>query len=524
MGNAQRLLDQHHGDILYVHSWKRWLTWDGCHYRPDETGEVMRRAKQTVAAIYGEAAQQDDPEERKKLAAWAAQSESGHRLREMIELARSDAAAEPAQLDANRWYLTALNGTIDLRTGKLLPHSRRDLSTKLAPVAYVTGATCPTWLKFLDRVQGGDGELIGYLQRALGYSLTGETREQVLFFLYGSGANGKSTFLEVLRTLLGHYAQQADFSSFLERRGEGPRNDIARLKGARLVTASEAGQGHRLAESLIKQVTGGDTITARFLYAESFEFRPQFKLWLAANHKPLIRGTDPAIWRRIRLIPFTVTIPENERDPELLQKLLTEVPGILQWAVQGALEWQRAGLGVPSAVRAATEVYRSEMDTLAAFLEESCEEGFSYRCETRALYRAYAAWCETNGERPDSQRTLSAKLKERGYEPTRTNQARGWLGLRVVTGVTARDGTLGDSCETPAKPAEYLTDASPSVTPVTVGIGQRPDSPSLCSLHGGVQSQRRDGTYRCAICIPDNPHNPYLTGVGRGNGRARRDS
>jgi putative DNA primase/helicase len=270
-------------------------------------------------------------------------------------------------LEVDPWRLTVMNGTLDLRTGEMGEHRREDLYTRFVPVEYDPVAECREWLVFLNRVLNGNEELIAFLQRAMGYSLTGSTGEQCLFFLHGSGANGKSTFLEILRALLGDYAVQADFATFLENRNDGPRNDIARLFGARVVTSSEVGEGKKVNESLVKSLTGTDRVAARFLYAEAFEFLPTFKLWLAANHKPVIRGTDTAIWRRIRLVPFTVEIPEGERDPELPNRLRAELPGILAWAVQGCLLWLESGLGVPDQVRAATDAYRRESDILGAF-------------------------------------------------------------------------------------------------------------------------------------------------------------
>jgi len=274
-------------------------------------------------------------------------------------------------------------------------------------------------------------DVIGFIQRAVGYALTGCTSEQVLFFLYGLGANGKTTLIEVLRALLGDYAMQASFATFAERRGDGPRNDVARLAGARLVAASEAGEGTRFDEGLIKQLTGSDAVTARFLYGEDFEFHPAFKLVLAANHKPAIRGTDRAIWRRIHLVPFTVTIPEGERDPQLLGKLTAELPGILRWALDGCLAWQRDGLGAPVAVRSATLRYREEMDTIGAFLDEACRLHASGRVRAGALYPRYQAWCERVGERALSQRKLGERLAERGLHCI-TSNGTVWLGLELL--------------------------------------------------------------------------------------------
>lgn len=505
MGNAERLVDQHSLDIRYAHASQRWILWDGQRFREDETDGIMRLAKETVASIYAEAAEEQDTDRRKAIAAWAARSESEGHLREMVSLAECELPIRVEQLDANPWYLTVGNGTVNLRTGELYPHSRLDFTTKLAPVPYDKEAGCPTWLGFLDRIFAGDAELIAFLQRAIGYSLTGESNEQVLFFLYGTGSNGKSTLIEALRALVGEYGQQAPMSTFLERRGEGPSNDIARLRGKRFVSSIEAGEGHRLNESLVKQVTGGDTITARFLHREFFEFRPQFKLWLAANHKPVIRGTDHAIWRRIRLIPFTITIPEDERDPELPTKLRKELPGILRWAVDGCLLWQRVGLGAPPAVREATDAYRCEMDVLAGFLDDRCELGQALTVEAGALYQAYCAWCEANGERPASQRAFGLRLKDRTFQQARTGQARRWTGLRL-TDMTDHDAGSGILSSNSPRVEKTQKAASPSVTPVML---EPRSSRPICAVHGPTQRRRRDGTWRCPECIPNNPANPY---------------
>jgi putative DNA primase/helicase len=274
-------------------------------------------------------------------------------------------------------------------------------------------------------------ELIKFLQRSIGYALTGSTREQVLFFLYGTGANGKSTFIETCRNLLGDYAQQSEFDTFVTKKNDGPRNDIARLKGARLVAAVEAAQGRQLDENVIKQVTGGDTVTARFLYHEHFEFVPQFKLFLVANHKPVIVGTDEAIWRRIRLIPFTVTIPKEERDKHLLEKLQRELPGILAWAVRGCLKWQEDGLGEPEAVSIATADYRREMDVMADFIEEQCVLGERETADAGMLYGKFHDWAKNNGEEELTQKKFGTQLRERGFEAAKKRGHRCWVGLRL---------------------------------------------------------------------------------------------
>lgn len=457
VGNAERLVKRHGADLHYSYDMGKWLVWNGRRWRVDTTGAAERRAKETARAIYAEAAAAHDLTERKTLAAWAGKSEDAHRVRAMLDMARSQSGIPVTvdELDADPWLFNCRNGTIDLRTGALRPHDRNDLLTKIAPVEYDSAAECPLWVAFLDRVMGGDAALIGFLQRMTGYALTGFTSEHVLALLYGTGRNGKSTFIETLATLFGDYAKQADFSTFLARDGDPIRNDLARLLGARLVSAVEADAGRRLSEVTIKQLTGGDRVTARFLRQEFFEFTPAFKLFLAANHKPTIWGTDEGIWARIRLVPFQVTIPEGERDTRLPKKLHAELPSILAWAVRGCLAWQQDGLGAPPAVEDATRDYREEMDQLAGFIGSRCILGPRMRASAADLYRAYVAYCDEEGDEPLKQKSFGMRLTERGLHRRRGgSEGRFWwlgIGLR-----TAHDGETGDSDgETePSEPSE----------------------------------------------------------------------
>jgi putative DNA primase/helicase len=405
----------------------------------DETGAVERKAKETAESIYKEAATATDPDERQALAKWAVCSESEARIRAMISLAKSEPSIAVAadQLDADTWLLNCLNGTIDLRTGELRPHQRDDLCTKQVPVEYDPDASCPRWNDFLAEIMGYKLLLASFLHRAVGYALTGDTSEQVLFLLYGTGANGKSSFLETIKAVLGDYARQADPATFLARKHDSVRNDVARLAGARFVSAIEAEEGKYLSEALVKSVTGGDTVAARFLYSEFFEFRPQFKIFLAANHKPLIRGTDNAIWRRVRLVPFTVTIPSDQQDKHLLEKLRAELPGVLAWAVRGCLVWQKHGLEEPKEVQAATESYRDEMDLLGGFLSECCIQGPAAWATAKDLYQAHALWCSANGEHQMGQRRFGINLAERGFQSCKgTHGVRIWRGIGLVARVT----------------------------------------------------------------------------------------
>jgi putative DNA primase/helicase len=440
LGNAERFAAFAGDRFRYVHAWSSWLFFDGKRWVKDADGGVVRWCRDMLRAMAVEARAIQVPEERGPLEKHALDSESSHRVTATCQLARALLPISNESLDQQPDLFNCVSGTVDLRTGRLQEHNRDHLMTRLAPVAHRSDTICPRWDDFLLRCMGGDPELVGFLQRAVGYSLTGHTSEQVLFMLYGTGANGKSTFLETLRALLGDYATQADFTTFLKREGEGVRNDLARLVGTRLVSAVEAEAGAPLAEALVKQVTGGDIITARFLFREFFEFRPTFKLWLAANHKPTVRGTDHGIWRRIRLVPFTVTIPKNERDPQLLEKLRKELPGILAWAVRGAVEWRERGLAAPSAVQAATDSYQSEMDTFGGFVADCCVEMAGELATAKELYEAYQVWCEANAERPRSKKALAMGLRERGFESARTKKARGWAGLRLRSGLLGGDG------------------------------------------------------------------------------------
>lgn len=444
-GNAERLIASHGHNLRYVAPWKNWIQWDGKRWKKDEVLVVDTLAQETIRAMWGEY-NDSSGEYKEHLGKHIVRSEAAPRLEAMVRRARSQrgVAITPANLDADQWKINLANGVLDLRNepGKeerLTSHTREDLMTRLVDVEYDPEAPCDRWLEFLQKVMGENQALIAFLQRAVGYTLTGDTSEQCLFFLYGSGSNGKTTFLDVLRDLIGEYAAMADFTTFLEKKGDGPRNDIARLYGARAVTSSEVGEGKRLNESLVKTLTGGDIIAARYLYAETFEFRPAFKLWLAANHRPIIRGTDYAIWRRIRLIPFTVQIPEAERIDRdvLLAQLRAELPGIFAWAVAGCLLWQQQGLGAPVAVTEATERYRRESDTLGAFIEDCCEIGADYLEPATELYIAYKKWAEDGGEFQLNQTRFGTALEEKGYAGDKMpGGLKGRRGLRLIRRTT----------------------------------------------------------------------------------------
>jgi putative DNA primase/helicase len=434
IGNGERFADQHRDEVRYCRLQKKWLVWNGKRWQPDEEGLVNQRAKQTARSIYSEVAGVNDSARRKELAKWAASSEAAYRQRAMIEMAKSESGIPvlPDELDRDEWLLNVNNGTLSLKTGEVLPHRKEDLITKFIPINYDPDAYCPKWIDFLSQVIKGNQQLIDYLWRVAGYTLTGDAGEQCLFLLWGVGQNGKSTFLNVLQTILNDYALQTDFNTFNIKKGEGIRNDIARMAKSRLVVAIETSDGKRMDETVVKQLTGGDRVTARRLYQEYFEFRPEFKIFLATNYKPEIHGQDLAIWRRIRLIPFTVTIPEENRINNYESVLLEEKEGILNWMVSGCREWLEKGLDEPEEVKAATKAYRSEMDILEDFIAVRCFIADGERTAHKELYSAYEDWCDESGETPIRTRTFAKKLQGRGFVFTKPKNLKTWhdIGLK----------------------------------------------------------------------------------------------
>jgi len=432
MGNAKRLVKRWGDRIRYVGAFKKWFVWDGTRWQQDETGAIMRAAKDTVLHMYRVAPQIADGDKRQRWLKFAMNSESRNRLENMIHLAQTERkiVVKAEKLDANQWLLNCRNATVDLSIGKVREQAPADMITKRIEVSYDPKARCHTWLKFLNRIMNNDAELVEFLQRAVGYTLTGETTEQCLFFMYGTGRNGKSTFIETLLLLLGEYASKTPTETLMARDRAGISNDVARLAGKRLVVARETDENQYLAEATIKDLTGGDKVTARFLHQEFFDFKPAFKIWMYGNHKPLVRGTDEGIWRRIRLVPFAVTIPPEERDPRLPLKLEDELSGILNWALEGCKKWRTNGLGEPKAVHEATAEYRADMDVLAEFISECCTVAHEQFVTARDFYARYARWCEEMGERAMSQRGLGVRLKERGFRPRKATE-----GLRVWDGI-----------------------------------------------------------------------------------------
>ena len=436
VGNATRLVNLCGTRLRYCGAWKRWLVWDGQRWAIDDTGRVTEVAKLTLRAMR-KMIPLTDAKYQKAYKAHVRSSESWGRLNAMIGLARTapPIPVTASQLDADPWKLNCLNRTLDLRSGRLSKHQREDLLTKLVPVEYDPNAECRTFDAFLGRIMKGNAALIEYLQRIVGYCLTGDVGEKALFILYGEGNNGKTTFLETIRHVLGDYAGQVPIQSLMKKKfgDDGIPNDIAQLQGKRFVTSSETDAGQELAVAKIKQLTGLATLQARYLYAEFFEFVPTFKLFMDCNHKPVIRGHDPAIWNRLKFLPFTVTIPNAEIDREMGAKLRAEAPGILAWAVRGCLEWQRRGLDEPQEVREATQTHQQEMDTIGRFIAECCELAPEFREVTAKLYSAYETWCHDAGEEPESKKAFGMALKRTaGLEPAKDRTiGRFWQGINL---------------------------------------------------------------------------------------------
>jgi putative DNA primase/helicase len=399
----------------------------------------MMKAKRVVRGFFRKALQIEDEDKRSTAIKHSLRSERADRLRAMIDLAKSESGmcVKPEDLDSDPWLFNCKNGTVDLRTGELHQHRREDYITKLAPVVFDPEARMPLWDEFLRHVTEGDEELAEYLQLEAGYGLTGLTTEEIVLLYVGGPNTGKTTLLEAKKATMGEYAATADFETFLRRNQPwGPRNDLARLAGARLVCASEVPPGRQFDEVTVKQLTGGDTVSARFLYGEYFEYKPQFKICLAANHRPSVRDDDPAIWRRLKAVPFENVVAEDKCDPSVKARLSDPSdggPAILAWMVEGALKWQRDGLREPAVVRRATEAYRSEMATFSQFIEDRCVEGPEQWVASQELFSAYEGWSRSSGYRFHyGPQRFKEVLRGRGHVPQKRGGVRGWNGIGLA--------------------------------------------------------------------------------------------
>ena len=423
LGNAERFIDQHGNSVKYCYEWGKWLVWDEHRWVINANAELMKLAHATVRSIYSEAADSLNEERRKAIIKHASSSEANWKVENMLSSAKSYLAIRPDMLDQNPLLLNVANGVIDLSTGSLLPHDPHYLITKQIDVDYDINADCCKWKEYLDLVTGGNQNLQNYLQLAVGYTLTGRTDEQCLFMLYGEGSNGKTTFTETIRRLMGDYGSRVNIESFMQSwsSGRGATPDIASMAGTRFVLSSEIPENRKIDKSLIKDLTGGDAITARRLYQEPFTYTPTHKLWIYGNHKPQILGTDEGIWRRLRIIPFLTLIPidQRRRMTEVLAEFQNEMPGILTWAVNGCLIWLKNGLPLVDAVQSATAEYRDEQDLVMQFLEEMCEINPDFSIDKDEFYKAWREWCVVTGEKEATKRTkkwLTHQMTSKGYK------------------------------------------------------------------------------------------------------------
>lgn len=462
MGNGERLANRH-GEILkFSQPENLWYIWNDKQWLADQRNYIKVLAKDTVRSIYREAADIEDEKDRKAFIDHARRSEGNNRVEAMISMAKSEKNIPviPGEFDNDNLLFNCQNGIIDLCTGKLLQHDKKYLMSKICPVSFDPNAKSELWENFLMETTQEDTQLIKYLQRAVGYSLTGDTREEILFFIHGPTATGKSTFIEAIQKIVGEYSRTTDFETFLQTKfNASVRNDIARLAGARFVFSVEVDNGEYLAEATIKQIVGGDTITARHLYQEYFEFQPKLKLWLVANHKPEITASDSAMWRRIHCIPFVRTIPKARRDPSIklrLKDIELSGPAILAWAVQGCLEWQEFGLNPPPIVLEATEQYHSDMDYITKFTDENCYIAPNMQASIGALYRTYTNWCIKNGDRYESKKMFDQQLKETYPNIKKIKKRTGWFWneIGIVPLDTEKTPSEYDDSNIPAESSE----------------------------------------------------------------------
>ncbi|MEW4070233.1 phage/plasmid primase, P4 family [Bacillus thuringiensis] len=424
LGNAERIAYEYGHVIKFVND-IGWFIWDGKRWRIDTKKEIERITVKVLRGLF----QSEDESEIK----WARMCERRNVRMNSIKDLMPLVPGAREDFDRHTYLLNVENGIVDLQTGQLRPHNREVYLSKITNVTFDEQAKCPEWMKFLEQIFQGNQELMEYMQRLIGYSLTGEITEQIMVFLIGGGSNGKSTFINIIKDLMGDYGRQAKSDTFIKKKETGANNDIARLAGARFVSAIESEDGEQLSETFVKQITGGEPVLARFLRQEFFEFIPEFKVFFTTNHKPVIKGVDEGIWRRIRLIPFNLQLPKEKRDKKLPEKLSLEMPGILNWAIEGCLKWQQSGLNDPAIVRKATGDYKEEMDILGPFMFECCFKRDDVQMEAKQLYETYANWCFRNGEHQLKNRTFYRILETQGFKRERGNRNKYYIkGVTLV--------------------------------------------------------------------------------------------
>lgn len=432
MGNGARFAFLHRDVFRYADTTKQWFYWNGRQWELDCLQAMKVKAKETIRRMTMAASNLPDDERTRHLK-HIITSQNATRIEAMLKLAQSEPGIpiKPEAFDIHPFELNVHNGIIDLKSGRLMPHDPARMHSMIAGCEFHPDAACPRWEQFIREVTGNDAELGEFLQRAAGYSLTGDVREQVLFFLHGVGNNGKSVYLHMNRTVMGDYATEAAPGLLIEKRFEDHPAGLADLRGRRFVSTIETGKAKSLAEHLVKWITGSDRLKARFMHGNWFEFEPSHKIALAANDKPIIRGRDLGIWRRILLIPFTERFDGIKEDKTLRDKLALELPGILAWAVRGCIKWQESGLMIPERVKAAVQEYRAEMDVFADFFELHVEVDERASCPARAINDAINNFLKSRGESPVSTRAVADMLQERGFVRERSRSGTIWMGLRL---------------------------------------------------------------------------------------------
>ena len=433
-GNALRFIDKFGGNVKYNKDNNHWLIWNGKWWQNDILGRIKVFADIMLNEMKLEAAHIDDEKLRKETMSNLKRAFSSNGKRDLLNEAQHQEGVPVinADFDKQDLLINTESGVVDLKTGEVKPHNKEYLMNKIVPYEVDTQNKPEMWLSFLDQIFQGDKELIHYIHKAVGYTLTGSIREQCLFLCYGEGSNGKSVFLDVLSRLMGDYAMNAQVETLLERKfgTSAYTSDLARLKGARFTTTGENNEGSKINEGLVKQLTGGEKITARFLYGKEFEFYPNFKIWLATNHKPIIRGSDAGIWRRIISIPFLYKVPDHLRDKDLVYKLEKEIPQILGWAIEGCLLWQKEGLKLPSVIEKSNKDYQNEMDIIATFIDENAEIVEGEITSAKELYQEYEQWAKVSNEYI---MPLTRFGRELGKRFEKIRKAYGWVykGIRL---------------------------------------------------------------------------------------------
>ncbi|MEG0775046.1 phage/plasmid primase, P4 family [Clostridium sp.] len=439
VGNAKRLLALHGKNLRYQALTKRWYLWGGTHWEVDETLKIELLAKDVLERLQKAASGIDTREEsgskfKQRVMNFIMASESDNKIKSMINQCKNEEEIAVTKMDQEIYKINTVNGTVNLKEGTVEAHNREDLITKVLPFNYNKEATCENWLKFLDKIFLGDKGLIDFIQKSIGYSLTGDTSQQCYYICHGRGANGKSTFLNTIREIMGEYSEVLNelsiaYSEFATR---GPREDIAKLASRRFVVVPELNEGRVLDDALLKSLTGENAYAVRHNYGREFQLRPEFKLWISSNEIPEIKSTSEGTWRRIRLIPFFYKFSEEERDEYFYEKhLKPELEGIFAWAIEGCLKWQSEGIKIPEKVILASKEYKEGMDLIGRFIDECCTLNESAETAAGVLYSAYVSWCKNVGEEQISQMKFSLKLAGKGFKKNKRTHANTFSGIEL---------------------------------------------------------------------------------------------